>query len=1142
MDDKRKRDRSNFSRASWWWSAACAGLLLGACGGNDKTDDLGLASARITVARAPEDAKCIRVLVEGKNTSSHNFSVNAGDSTVFVINGLQPGTAVFSAQAFGTKCSSVGANSLATWVSDQPKVELLRGTVTPVTITMRANAGANVAVNFPGTDPDGGVQEKHIPPDPFTLGVPPFPSFAVGDKARGLLDGQRLALLKRLEEKSGAPVRIEVDLETGIVLNMDLHWAGPFSGNTGFAKAREFLAEFLPLFDPRLSINELIPANEEGCGDATVVFSRQVVKVPVLGSRMTVQLSSEGAIVQLVNGIAPSPGRVLEKMPVPVGGKPIDQLVPAEVLKNQALQQAPVLVPSPDGNGLVQAQLLAWPTGNNSYAAAVTVGGITMGEAGTLTVAGDARFGFLAGLPSFSPLFLGASAPPAFISYRKLEGVPVNVLPGERNPVEAGYRFLNDHPALYRTGKPRCQFTSKGLSESALQPGVRSVRLEQVYAGIPVVDSQLVMTLESTNHMMVATGHTLPNINLPFTASITRNNAVERVQNTLRSAPKNAPAEFVQEMLNATPNTRLVVFPGELIKGRRLTTVLAWEVQLGDGTFYVNANNGAVIYSKTGRHSANIVNDAQGASELGRLGYVTVDVDGVPTGVIPPSADQPFASTAMSAVSGAFGSLGWSGLNGRGSNYVSNINVNLVTNACPNAFFTTFINEAFYCTGLGRNDVVGHEFTHGVINSSSGLNYQDESGALNESFADLFGNLIFPDAAPGAWLIGEAAGGALRDMQTPGTFGQPGNFSGYRPRDGTCDIFPWSCDSGFVHTNSGISNRAFVLLTDGIAGLTGGIGRPKMMTLGFLTMIRLPSNALMNDVPLVMRDICDSMVALGGMAVDGSAFTESDCHQVPIAFNQVGLSPSLTTGWSEPSLGFSGREASFTAGETTTTGCAVTNVRGGLSTLSGTLSSDLDPTSPVPVGTDWGGIFGMRFVVPGGAPPFPIGTTSQAHAVDWFSIFGIKPSFNTQVIVAPPPLGAPDCITPVGMLPVEHTSAISAHPFGIDVLFGASGTDVIGNSPSGMNPLCVLNNTHVEIVNAAGARIEGPANAVDYKITRSILFFPVDFHRRATLVRQPFGGTDLSAPVNWSFDAGQEIHFRLRYYISRPLTVASCTP
>lgn len=184
----------------------------------------------------------------------------------------------------------------------------------------------------------------------------------------------------------------------------------------------------------------------------------------------------------------------------------------------------------------------------------------------------------------------------------------------------------------------------------------------------------------------------------------------------------------------------------------------------------------------------------------------------------------------------------------------------------------------------------------------------------------------------------------------------------------------------------------------------------------------------------------------------------------------------------------------------------------------------------------------MRFVVPGGAPPFPIGTTSQAHSVDWFSVFGIKPSMNTQVIVGPPPLGAPDCITPVGMLPVERTSAISHHPFNVGVLFGASGTDVIGNNPTGMNPLCVLNNTHVEILNGSGARIEGPANAVDHKTKVWIFFVPVDFHQRASLARQPFGGTDLSAPVNWSFDAGQQVHFRLRYYISQPTTVANCMP
>jgi len=82
-------------------------------------------------------------------------------------------------------------------------------------------------------------------------------------------------------------------------------------------------------------------------------------------------------------------------------------------------------------------------------------------------------------------------------------------------------------------------------------------------------------------------------------------------------------------------------------------------------------------------------------------------------------------------------------------------------------------------------DVVGHEMTHGVTERTAGLQYRNQSGALNESWSDTMGNLIQKWAAhqkdPAAaeidpkWLVGEdiftpgVAGDALRSQSAPGT-------------------------------------------------------------------------------------------------------------------------------------------------------------------------------------------------------------------------------------------------------------------------------------------------------------------------------------------------------------------------------------
>lgn len=113
----------------------------------------------------------------------------------------------------------------------------------------------------------------------------------------------------------------------------------------------------------------------------------------------------------------------------------------------------------------------------------------------------------------------------------------------------------------------------------------------------------------------------------------------------------------------------------------------------------------------------------------------------------------------------------------------------------------------------GGLDVGGHEMTHGVIESSANLEYQYESGALNESFADVFAVCI----DRGDWKIGEdvvRAGATphdcLRDMQTPnnGFPAQPQHVN---------EQYIGPQDNGGVHINSGIPNRAFYLFASNAA-------------------------------------------------------------------------------------------------------------------------------------------------------------------------------------------------------------------------------------------------------------------------------------------------------------------------------------
>ena len=120
-------------------------------------------------------------------------------------------------------------------------------------------------------------------------------------------------------------------------------------------------------------------------------------------------------------------------------------------------------------------------------------------------------------------------------------------------------------------------------------------------------------------------------------------------------------------------------------------------------------------------------------------------------------------------------------------------------------------------------DVVGHEIAHAVTERTSGLVYQNESGALNESFSDIFGTAIefYKEGAAGDWLIGEdfdvQNGVGFRSMENPNAEGDPDTYGGTNWKSNS--LFPNLADDyGGVHSNSGVQNYWFYVLTVGKTG------------------------------------------------------------------------------------------------------------------------------------------------------------------------------------------------------------------------------------------------------------------------------------------------------------------------------------
>jgi Zn-dependent metalloprotease len=161
------------------------------------------------------------------------------------------------------------------------------------------------------------------------------------------------------------------------------------------------------------------------------------------------------------------------------------------------------------------------------------------------------------------------------------------------------------------------------------------------------------------------------------------------------------------------------------------------------------------------------------------------------------------------------------GVDGDGMALINYINYdNNYGNAFWNGNWATFGDGDgnTFGSSLATVDIVAHEFVHGVTDKTADLIYRNESGALNESFSDIFGALVEFYATPESadWFIGEDAtvdDNGIRNMSDPNSENDPDTYQGRF----------WFTNMGAhaagVHTNSGVQNYWFYLLTEGGEGI-----------------------------------------------------------------------------------------------------------------------------------------------------------------------------------------------------------------------------------------------------------------------------------------------------------------------------------
>ena len=188
-------------------------------------------------------------------------------------------------------------------------------------------------------------------------------------------------------------------------------------------------------------------------------------------------------------------------------------------------------------------------------------------------------------------------------------------------------------------------------------------------------------------------------------------------------------------------------------------------------------------------------------------------------------------------------------------------------------------------------DVVGHEFTHSVTQFTADLIYKNESGALNESFSDIFGTAVefFAEVSNSDWIIGEDFALSMphfRSMKDPNSRDDPDTYLGDFWYTGTDD-------NGGVHTNSGVQNFWFYLLSEGGSGVNDngdafsvtGIGIEEAAQIAYrnLTVYLMPTSVYQ-----------DAKLASINSAIDLFGGNSQQYHSVINAWNAVGIYSPFT--------------------------------------------------------------------------------------------------------------------------------------------------------------------------------------------------------------------------------------------------------
>ncbi len=476
----------------------------------------------------------------------------------------------------------------------------------------------------------------------------------------------------------------------------------------------------------------------------------------------------------------------------------------------------------------------------------------------------------------------------SFVSVGSGHGVVLNVAT-TAPAAERAQAFLKGYGAAFGIADPsraRVVRTS-GLDET----GMEHVRLQQLHGGVPVTAGELTVHLRA-NTVVAVLAKTLPDLDaLDTSPRIDAAQALEVAKQVLSKHSQVTDAEL------STP--RLEVLNKGLLEGGQQPSRLAWFIEARKidlrEYLWVDAQRGGVAlqFSQLTDAKSRRIHNAGGTNTL--PGTLVRTEGGPATGNPDEDAAYDFSGDAYDYFRNEHGR---DSFDGKGA--IIRSTVNFCDPTCPfqNAFWNGI--QLVYGPGFSlADDVDAHELAHAVTERSANLFYYTQSGALNESFSDIFGetvDLMNGDAGT-RWLLGEDLPGigAIRDMMNPPAFGDPGKVS-----DTEYKCTPDFSDRGGVHSNSGVPNHAYALMVDGgtyNGQSVTGIGLTKAGKVQYRALTSyLTSGSNFLDNFNALNQSCTDLIGVAGI-------TAADCTEVGKALTAVEMSsPAICTVPVEPAL------------------------------------------------------------------------------------------------------------------------------------------------------------------------------------------------------------------------------------------------